>query len=132
MATFISDYVWPLVVMVAESVLLLVMLLIVVAYVLLADRKIWAAVQIRRGPNVVGPWGLFQSFAALIKFWLRGRVIPAGANKGVFLLAPFVTCVLALAAWAVIPVNAGWVIANINSGTLYFFSIPFFGVYRHF
>jgi NADH-quinone oxidoreductase subunit H len=80
--------------MVAESVLLLVILLIVIAYVLYADRKIWAAVQLRRGPNVVGPWGLFQSFADLLKFVLKEPVIPAGANKGVFLLAPLVTCVL--------------------------------------
>src|SRR5437868_14448482 len=101
-------YGWPLVVMVAQSVLLLVILLIAVAYVLYADRKIWAAVQIRRGPNVVGPWGLFQSFADLIKFVLKEPTIPAGANKGVFLLAPLVTCVLSLAAWAVIPVNVGW------------------------
>ena len=115
--------------MVAESVLLLVVLLIVVAYVLLADRKIWAAVQIRRGPNVVGPWGLFQSFADLLKFILKEPVIPAGANKGVFLLAPLVTCVLALAAWAVIPVDAGWVIANINVGILYIFAISSLGVY---
>src|ERR1700758_312971 len=129
MAAFISDYVWPLVVMVAESVLLLVVLLIVVAYVLLADRKIWAAVQIRRGPNVVGPWGLFQSFADLIKFVLKEPVIPAGANKGVFLLAPLVTCILALAAWAVIPVQAGWAIANINVGVLYIFAISSLGVY---
>jgi NADH-quinone oxidoreductase subunit H len=109
--------------------LLLVILLISVAYVLLADRKIWAAVQIRRGPNVVGPWGLFQSFADLIKFVLKEPVIPAGANKGVFLLAPLVTCVLALAAWAVIPVNAGWVISNINVGILYIFAISSLGVY---
>ncbi|MBO0718302.1 MAG: NADH-quinone oxidoreductase subunit NuoH [Rhizobiales bacterium] len=129
MAGFISDYVWPLVLMVAQSVLLLIVLLIVVAYVLLADRKIWAAVQIRRGPNVVGPWGLFQSFADLIKFVLKEPVIPAGANKGVFLLAPLVTCVLALAAWAVIPVNAGWVISDINVGILYIFAISSLGVY---
>ena len=129
MAEFWSDYLWPLVVMVAESVLLLVILLIAVAYVLLADRKIWAAVQIRRGPNVVGPWGLLQSFADLIKFVLKEPVIPAGANKGVFLLAPLVTCVLALAAWAVIPVDAGWVISNINVGILYIFAISSLGVY---
>jgi NADH-quinone oxidoreductase subunit H len=126
---FFSDYVWPFVLMMAESVLLLVVLLIVVAYVLLADRKIWAAVQIRRGPNVVGPWGLFQSFADLLKFVFKEPVIPAGANKGVFLLAPFVTCVLALAAWAVIPVNAGWVISDINVGILYIFAISSLGVY---
>jgi NADH-quinone oxidoreductase subunit H len=129
MAAFWADYIWPLVVMVAESVMLLIILLIVVAYVLLADRKIWAAVQIRRGPNVVGPWGLFQSFADLLKFVLKEPVIPAGANKGVFLLAPLVTCVLALAAWAVIPVDAGWVISNINVGILYIFAISSLGVY---
>src|SRR5271156_3830640 len=129
MAALWSDYIWPLLIMVGESVFLLVILLIAVAYVLLADRKIWAAVQIRRGPNVVGPWGLFQSFADLIKFVLKEPVIPAGANKGVFLLAPLVTCVLALAAWAVIPVNAGWVISNINVGILYIFAISSLGVY---
>jgi NADH-quinone oxidoreductase subunit H len=129
MAELWSDYIWPLVIMVAESLLLLVVLLIAVAYVLLADRKIWAAVQIRRGPNVVGPWGLLQSFADLLKFVLKEPVIPAGANKGVFLLAPLVTCVLALAAWAVIPVSPGWVIANINVGILYIFAISSLGVY---
>jgi NADH-quinone oxidoreductase subunit H len=129
MDAFWSDYVWPFVIIVAQSVLLLIVLLIAVAYLLYADRKIWAAVQIRRGPNVVGPWGLFQSFADLIKFVLKEPVIPAGANKGVFLLAPLVTCTLALAAWAVIPVNAGWVIANINVGVLYIFAISSLGVY---
>ena len=129
MAEFWTDYVWPLIVMVAQSVLLLVVLLVAIAYVLYADRKIWAAVQIRRGPNVVGPWGLLQSFADLLKFVLKEPVIPAGANKGVFLLAPLVTCVLALAAWAVIPVNDGWVIADINVGILYIFAISSLGVY---
>src|SRR5204863_1552471 len=128
-SAFWTGYLWPLIVMVAQSVLLLVVLLIAIAYILLADRKIWAAVQIRRGPNVVGPWGLFQSFADLLKFVLKEPVIPAGANKGVFLLAPFVTCVLALAAWAVIPVDAGWTIANINVGILYIFAISSLGVY---
>ena len=123
------NYIWPLIVMVAESLLLLVILLIAVAYVLLADRKIWAAVQMRRGPNVVGPWGLLQSFADLLKFVLKEPIIPSGSNKGVFLLAPLVTCVLALAAWAVIPVNAQWVIADINVGILYIFAISSLGVY---
>ena len=121
--------IWPLIVMVAQSVLLLVILLVAIAYVLLADRKIWAAVQIRRGPNVVGPWGLLQSFADLLKFVLKEPIIPAGANKGVFLLAPLVTCVLALAAWAVIPVNLDWVIADINVGILYIFAISSLMVY---
>jgi NADH-quinone oxidoreductase subunit H len=128
-AEFWSTYLWPLIVMVAQSVLMLVILLIAIAYVLLADRKIWAAVQMRRGPNVVGPWGLFQSFADLLKFVLKEPIIPAGANKGVFLLAPVVSCVLALAAWAVIPVNPSWVIADINVGVLYVFAISSLGVY---
>ncbi len=128
-AEFWTDYLWPLIIIVAESLLLLVVLLVAIAYVLLADRKIWAAVQIRRGPNVVGPWGLFQSFADLLKFVFKEPTIPAGANKGVFLLAPLVTCTLALAAWAVMPVNAGWLIANINVGVLYIFAISSLGVY---
>jgi NADH-quinone oxidoreductase subunit H len=126
---FFWTYLWPLIVMVAQSVLLLVILLVAIAYVLLADRKIWAAVQMRRGPNVVGPWGLLQSFADLLKFVFKEPVIPAGANKGVFLLAPLVTCVLALAAWAVIPVSAGWLIADINVGVLYIFAISSLMVY---
>jgi NADH-quinone oxidoreductase subunit H len=129
MAELWTAYLWPLIVMVFESVLLLVILLVAIAYVLYADRKIWAAVQIRRGPNVVGPWGLFQSFADLLKFMVKEPVVPAGANKGIFLLAPLVTCVLALAAWAVIPVSAGWMIANINVGILYVFAISSLGVY---
>src|SRR6187549_2325380 len=126
---FFWAYIWPLVVIVAQSVMLLVILLVAIAYVLLADRKIWAAVQIRRGPNVVGPWGLLQSFADLLKFILKEPIIPDGANKGVFLLAPLVTCVLALAAWAVIPVNVGWMIADINVGVLYIFAISSLMVY---
>jgi NADH-quinone oxidoreductase subunit H len=129
MFEFWTNYIWPLIIMLAQSVLMLVVLLIAVAYVLLADRKVWAAVQLRRGPNVVGPWGLFQSFADLFKFVLKEPIIPAGANKGVFLLAPLVTCVISLAAWAVIPVSAGWLIADINVGVLYIFAISSLGVY---
>jgi NADH-quinone oxidoreductase subunit H len=129
MAEFWTVYLWPLIVIVAQSLLLLVLLLVSIAYVLLADRKIWAAVQIRRGPNVVGPWGLLQSFADLLKFVFKEPVIPAGSNKGVFLLAPLVTCTLALAGWAVIPVNFGWVIADINVGILYIFAISSLMVY---
>src|ERR1039458_4404360 len=129
MAEFWTTYLWPLIVMLAQSVLMLVVLLMAVAYVIYADRKIWAAVQMRRGPNVVGPWGLLQSFADLLKFVLKEPTIPAGANKGVFLLAPLVTCTLALAAWAVIPVSAGIVIANINVGILFVFAISSLSVY---
>src|SRR5438552_14167124 len=129
MAELWSTYLWPLIVIAAESVLLLVVLLVVTAYVLYADRKIWAAVQMRRGPNVVGPWGLLQSFADLIKFVVKEPIVPSGANKGVFLLAPVVTAVLALSAWAVIPVNAQWMIADINVGVLYIFAISSLMVY---
>jgi NADH-quinone oxidoreductase subunit H len=129
MADLWASYIWPLIVIVAQSLLLLVILLVAIAYVLLADRKIWAAVQMRRGPNVVGPFGLLQSFADLLKFILKEPTIPAGANKGVFLLAPLVTCVLALAAWAVIPVNLNSAIADINVGVLYIFAISSLMVY---
>ena len=129
MAELWTDYIWPVAVIVAESVLLLLLLLFVTAYVLYADRKIWAAVQIRRGPNVVGPWGLLQSFADLFKFVFKEPIIPSGANKGVFLLAPLVTGVLALSAWAVIPVSAGWEVADLNVGILYIFAISSLMVY---
>ncbi len=128
-SAFWTGFLWPLIIMVAESVLLLVVLLIAIAYILLADRKIWAAVHIRRGPNVVGPWGLFQSFADFLKFLLKEPIIPSGSNKGVFLLAPLVSCVLPLAAWAVIPTNLGWVIADINVGILYIFAISSLSIY---
>jgi NADH-quinone oxidoreductase subunit H len=129
MAEFWTNYIWPLIVILAQSVLLLVVLLVVTAYILYADRKIWAAVQIRRGPNVVGPWGLLQSFADLIKFVVKEPIIPDGANKGVFLLAPLVTATLALSAWAVIPINAEWAIADLNIGILYIFAISSLMVY---
>ncbi len=129
MSGFVSTYVVPGIIMVAESLLLLVALLIFVAFILYADRKIWAAVQMRRGPNVVGPWGLLQSFADLFKFVFKEPVVPSSANKGVYLLAPLVTSFLALSAWAVIPFDAGMVIANINVGILYLFAISSLGVY---
>ena len=112
-----------------QSLFVIVALLIFIAFALYADRKVWAAVQLRRGPNVVGPFGLLQSFADLLKFVLKEPVIPAPANKGIFLLAPLVTATLALASWAVIPFNPGWVIADINVGMLYIFAISSLGVY---
>ncbi|PSC06395.1 NADH-quinone oxidoreductase subunit NuoH [Alsobacter soli] len=115
--------------MLGKSLLLIVALLVFIAFALYGDRKVWAAVQLRRGPNVVGPWGLMQSFADLLKFALKEPVIPAGANKGLFLLAPFVTTLLALSAWAVIPLNDGWALADINVGILYLFAISSLGVY---
>lgn len=112
-----------------KGLLLLVALLIFTAYILLADRKIWAAVQIRRGPNVVGPFGLLQSFADLLKFVLKEPVIPAGSDKVVFLFAPFVLAMLALAAWVVIPIDQGWALSNMNVGVLYLLAISSLGVY---
>jgi len=123
------DIVLALLVMLGKSVLMLVCLLVFIAYILLADRKIWAAVQLRRGPNVVGPFGLFQSFADLLKFVFKEPIIPSGANKGIFLLAPLISCLLSLGAWAVIPVAEGWAIADINVGVLYILAISSLGVY---
>ena len=129
MAEFWSSYGLPIALIVGQSLLLLVVLLIIVAFLLYADRKVWAAVQMRRGPNVVGPFGLLQSFADLLKFVFKEPIIPAGANKGIFLLAPIVTAGLALSAWAVIPVADGWAVADINVGILYIFAISSLQVY---
>jgi NADH-quinone oxidoreductase subunit H len=129
MAEFWTSYGLPLALIVAQSLAILVILLIIVAFLLYADRKVWAAVQLRRGPNVVGPWGLWQSFADLLKFVFKEPVIPAGANKGIFLLAPLVTAGLALSAWAVIPVAKNWEVANLNIGILYIFAISSLQVY---
>ena len=129
MAEFWTSYGLPLALIVAQSVALLVVLLIIVAFLLYADRKVWAAVQMRRGPNVVGPWGLWQSFADLLKFVFKEPIIPAGANKGIFLLAPLVTAGLALSAWAVMPVAKGWQVADLNVGILFIFAISSLQVY---
>ncbi|MGE7369819.1 NADH-quinone oxidoreductase subunit NuoH [Neorhizobium sp. NPDC001467] len=129
MDSIFSTYIWPALIIVGHSLLTLVCLLVFIAFILLADRKVWANVQLRRGPNVVGPFGLFQSFADLIKFVLKEPIIPAGANKVVFLLAPLVSVTLALATWAVIPLNDGWAVANINVGILYIFAISSLEVY---
>src|SRR3954452_23987722 len=125
----LGDIILSVAIMVGKSVLMLVALLVFIAYILYADRKIWAAVQLRRGPNVVGPWGLLQSFADLLKFVVKEPVVPASANKGMFLLAPLVTATLALASWAVIPLSEGWAIADINVDVLYIFAISSLGVY---
>jgi NADH-quinone oxidoreductase subunit H len=129
MAEFWTDYGWPTFLIVAHSVALIVILLITIAFTLYADRKVWAAVQMRRGPNVVGPFGLWQSFADLLKFVFKEVIIPAGANKGIFLMAPVVTAGLAISAWAVIPVDEGWAVADINVGVLYIFAISSLQVY---
>ena len=114
---------------VLESLLLLVCVLVSTAVLIYGERKIWGAIHIRRGPNVVGPWGVLQPFADFLKFIFKEPVIPAGANKGVFVIAPLVSVMLALAAWAVIPVADGWVVGDINVGVLYLFAVSSLGVY---
>jgi NADH-quinone oxidoreductase subunit H len=116
-------------IIVLQSVALLVALLIAVSFLIYFDRKVWAAVMMRRGPNVVGPWGVLQSFADLLKFVFKEVIIPDGANKGVYIIAPIVTAVLALSAWVVMPLNEGWAIADINVGVLYLFALSSLGVY---
>lgn len=129
MAEFWTNYGLPTVLIVAHSVLLIVVLFIITAFVLYADRKIWAAVQMRRGPNVVGPFGILQSFADFLKFAFKEVVVPAGSNKGLFLMAPIITAGLAISAWAVMPVAEGWAVADINVGILYIFAISSLQVY---
>ena len=114
---------------VIESLILLVVVLISTAVLIYGERKIWGSIHIRRGPNVVGPWGTLQPFADFLKFILKEPVIPAGANKGVFILAPLVSVILAMASWAVIPINDGWAIGDINVGVLYLFAVSSLGVY---
>jgi NADH-quinone oxidoreductase subunit H len=113
----------------AQCLVVVVAILVSLAFLLYMDRKVWAAVQLRRGPNVVGPWGILQSFADFMKFVLKEIVIPAGADKVVFLLAPLLTFVLATIAWVVIPFADGWVISDLNVGILYIFAISSMGVY---
>ena len=108
---------------------IVVPLLLGVAFAVYFDRKIWAAMQMRRGPNVVGPFGILQSFADGLKLFLKETIIPAGANKGIFLIAPMITFTLALIGWAVIPFSAKMVLADINVGILYLFAISSLGVY---
>jgi len=127
------DYGLWFAIMVGWSLFMLVVLLVIIAFLLLMDRKVWAAVQMRRGPNVVGAFGLLQSFADLFKFVFKEPIIPAGANKGVFLLAPIATATFALASWAVIPVNENglgkWVISDLNVGVLYLLALSSLAVY---
>ena len=112
-----------------ETLALLVPLLLCVAYLTVAERKVLGAMQLRRGPNVVGFWGMLQAFADALKMFMKEQIIPTGANRALFVMAPMLTMILALIAWAVIPVNNGWAIANINVGVLYLFAISSLGVY---
>ena len=129
MGDFLHGYVVPTAIIVVEVIAIVVPLLIAIAYLTYAERKVLAAMQLRRGPNVVGPFGLLQPFADGLKLLYKETVIPSGANRVVFVAAPMVTFVLALIAWAVIPFGPGIVLANINVGILYLFAISSLGVY---
>src|SRR3954447_4823264 len=114
---------------VGQILLITVVLLLTVAFLIYADRKIFAGVQMRKGPNVVGPFGVLQSFADLGKFLIKELIVPSGADKVVFLLAPLISVTLALGSWAAMPLAPGWVISNINVGILYLFAVSSMGVY---
>ena len=114
---------------IAGILLIALPLMLAVAMIIYADRKIWAAMALRRGPNVVGPFGLLQSFADGLKVFLQETIIPSASNKGLFLIAPIITFTVALMAWAVIPFNSGAVLADINVGLLYILAISSLGVY---
>lgn len=130
MADFFTTHPLGIVLLTAGQVLLLVVpLLVALAFLLYADRKVWAAVQLRKGPNVVGVFGLLQSFADFGKYITKEIVVPAGADKFVFFLAPMLSFTLALIAWAVIPFNDGWVLADINVAILYVFAVSSLEVY---
>ena len=124
-----DGYAWPGIIIVAQIVAILVPLLLSVAYLTYAERKVIAAMQLRKGPNVVGPFGLLQPIADAVKLLFKETILPAGANKVVFLAAPILTFVLGLIGWAVIPFDEGWVLADINVGILYLFAISSLGVY---
>src|SRR6516164_7506997 len=119
---------WTLIT-VGQILAVTIWILLSLAFLLLADRKIWAGVQMRKGPNVVGPFGLLQSFADFLKFVLKEIVVPSGADKAVFLLAPLISFTLAFGAWAVVPLAPGWVVADVNVGILYLLAISSLGVY---
>ena len=114
---------------IAGILLIALPVMLAVALIIYADRKIWAAMALRRGPNVVGPFGILQSFADGLKVFLQETIIPSGANRGLFLIAPIITFTVALLAWAVIPFNSGAVLADINVGLLYILAISSLGVY---
>lgn len=129
MAEFFYSYIWPTLWTVIKIVAIVVPVLLSVAYLTYFERKVIGAMQLRRGPNIVGPFGLLQPMADGLKLFLKETIIPSGANRVVFMIAPMVTFILALVAWAVIPFDEGMVLADINVGILYLFAISSLGVY---
>ncbi|MET4808033.1 NADH-quinone oxidoreductase subunit NuoH [Limibacillus sp. MBR-115] len=129
MGEFWSGYAWPTIYIVLQILAIVVPLLVAVAYLTYAERKVIAAMQLRKGPNVVGPLGLLQPLADGVKLLFKETILPVGANKVVFMAAPMLTFALAMVAWAVIPVGEGLVIADINVGILYLFAISSLGIY---
>ncbi|MEC8020035.1 MAG: NADH-quinone oxidoreductase subunit NuoH [Pseudomonadota bacterium] len=127
--SFFISYISPLLIIFLQSLLVLIAVLLMAYFGIYADRKIWAAVQLRKGPNVVGPFGLFQSAADLLKLLFKEIIIPEKANKMIFILGPIVTCFVALSSWAVIPFAENWVVADINVGILYIFAVSSLGIY---
>jgi len=127
--SFFISYISPLLIIFLQSLLVLIAVLLMAYFGIYADRKIWAAVQLRKGPNVVGPFGLLQSAADLLKLLFKEIIIPEKANKMIFILGPIVTCFVALSSWAVIPFAENWVVADINVGILYIFAVSSLGVY---
>src|SRR5271156_5734159 len=129
MVSFFWGYVWPTIIICVEVLCVAVPLLVAIAYYTYAERKVLAYSQLRKGPNVVGPFGLLQPFADGLKLLLKETILPSGANHIVFVAAPMITFTLALVAWAVIPFDVGVVISNINVGILYLFAISSLSVY---
>ena len=127
--SYLNDFIIPGSIIIAQILAVLMPVLISVAFLVYAERKVLALIQLRRGPNVVGPFGILQSFADALKLLTKENIVPANSNKIVFLLAPIITMVLSLAGWAVIPFAPNWVIADINVGIMYLFAVSSLGVY---
>ena len=129
MAEFLTTPAGIALIIVAQGLLMAIFLLLSAYFLIYADRKVWAAVQMRRGPNVVGAWGILQSGADMLKLVFKEIIVPAGSDKAVFFLAPLASFFLAIAAWAVVPLNEGWALSNINVAILYVFAVSSLEVY---